>query len=62
MRQGNGCVHRREPGCLAIERLSSTTIFQRISLEDVFIHFTGRSLREEGATKGQGFTMPRRFT
>jgi ABC-2 type transport system ATP-binding protein len=35
---------------------------QRISLEDVFIHFTGRSLREEGAPKGQAFTPPRRFT
>jgi ABC-2 type transport system ATP-binding protein len=31
----------------------------RISLEDVFIHFTGRSLREEGpARRGP----PRRFT
>jgi ABC-2 type transport system ATP-binding protein len=35
---------------------------QRISLEDVFIHFTGRSLREEGAPKGQAFAPPRRFT
>jgi ABC-2 type transport system ATP-binding protein len=35
---------------------------QRISLEDVFIHFTGRSLREEGAPKGQAFIPPRRFT
>jgi len=35
---------------------------QRISLEDVFIHFTGRSLREEGASKGQAFIPPRRFT
>ncbi|HEY6460947.1 MAG TPA: ATP-binding cassette domain-containing protein [Polyangiaceae bacterium] len=35
---------------------------QRISLEDVFIHFTGRSLREEGAPKGQAFMPPRRFT
>ncbi|MHB8417902.1 MAG: ATP-binding cassette domain-containing protein [Myxococcales bacterium] len=34
----------------------------RISLEDVFIHFTGRSLREEGAPKGQAFIPPRRFT
>ena len=34
----------------------------RISLEDVFIHFTGRSLREESAPKGQAFTPPRRFT
>jgi ABC-2 type transport system ATP-binding protein len=34
----------------------------RISLEDVFIHFTGRSLREEGASKGQAFIPPRRFT
>jgi len=35
---------------------------QRISLEDVFIHFTGRSLREEAAPKGQAFAPPRRFT
>jgi ABC-2 type transport system ATP-binding protein len=35
---------------------------QRISLEDVFIHFTGRSLREEGAPRGQAFIPPRRFT
>ncbi len=35
---------------------------QRISLEDVFIHFTGRSLREESAPKGQAFIPPRRFT
>jgi ABC-2 type transport system ATP-binding protein len=34
----------------------------RISLEDVFIHFTGRSLRDEGAPKGQAFIPPRRFT
>jgi len=34
----------------------------RISLEDVFIHFTGRSLREEAAPKGQAFIPPRRFT
>jgi len=34
---------------------------QRISLEDVFIHFTGRSLREESAPKGQALA-PRRFT
>ena len=32
----------------------------RISLEDVFIHFTGRSLREESAPKGQAFAPPRR--
>ncbi|HLK36103.1 MAG TPA: ATP-binding cassette domain-containing protein [Polyangiaceae bacterium] len=35
---------------------------QRISLEDVFIHFTGRSLREETAAKGQAFVPLRRFT
>jgi len=35
---------------------------QRISLEDVFIHFTGRSLREESAPKGQAFMPPRRFS
>jgi ABC-2 type transport system ATP-binding protein len=35
---------------------------QRISLEDVFIYFTGRSLREEGTTKGSGFVPPRRYT
>jgi ABC-2 type transport system ATP-binding protein len=35
---------------------------QRLSLEDVFIHFTGRSLREESAPKGQAFALPRRFT
>jgi ABC-2 type transport system ATP-binding protein len=34
----------------------------RISLEDVFIHFTGRSLRDEGAARGQPFVPPRRFT
>ncbi len=33
----------------------------RITLEDVFIHFTGRSLREEHPAKGQG-GPPRRFT
>ncbi len=32
----------------------------RISLEDVFIHFTGRSLRDESAPKGQAFAPPRR--
>ncbi|MGA3121819.1 MAG: ATP-binding cassette domain-containing protein [Polyangiaceae bacterium] len=40
----------------------SAANLQRISLEDVFIHFTGRSLREESAPKGQAFTLPRRFT
>jgi ABC-2 type transport system ATP-binding protein len=35
---------------------------QRISLEDVFIHFTGRSLREESVQKGQAFIPARRFT
>ncbi len=35
---------------------------QRISLEDVFIHFTGRTLREESSAAGQGFVPPRRFT
>jgi ABC-2 type transport system ATP-binding protein len=35
---------------------------QRLSLEDVFIHFTGRSLRHEEAPKGQAFVPPRRFT
>ena len=51
-----------------IEALRETGIevsaanLQSISLEDVFIHFTGRSLREESAPKGQGFTLPRRFT
>ncbi len=33
----------------------------RITLEDVFIHVTGRSLREEHPAKGQG-GPPRRFT
>ncbi len=42
-------------------RVTAATL-QRISLEDVFIHFTGRSLREEGAARGQGFVPPRRFT
>ena len=40
----------------------SAANLQSISLEDVFIHFTGRSLREESAPKGQAFTFPRRFT
>jgi ABC-2 type transport system ATP-binding protein len=40
----------------------SAANLQRISLEDVFIHFTGRSLREESAPKGQAFSLPRRFT
>ena len=40
----------------------SAATLSRISLEDVFIHFTGRSLREEGAPKGQAFVPPRRFT
>jgi ABC-2 type transport system ATP-binding protein len=35
---------------------------QRISLEDVFIRFTGRSLREESAPKNPTLTLPRRFT
>ena len=34
----------------------------RISLEDVFIHFTGRSLRDEGSSHAQPFMPPRRFT
>jgi ABC-2 type transport system ATP-binding protein len=33
----------------------------RITLEDVFIHFTGRSLREEGSSKAQ-VGPPRRYT
>jgi ABC-2 type transport system ATP-binding protein len=37
----------------------ATASLSRISLEDVFIHFTGRSLREEGAAR-RG--PPRRFT
>ena len=37
----------------------ATASLSRITLEDVFIHFTGRSLREEGAAR-RG--PPRRFT
>jgi ABC-2 type transport system ATP-binding protein len=48
---------------LRVEGLQVTAAtLQRISLEDVFIHFTGRSLREENTAKGQGFVPPRRFT
>ncbi len=38
----------------------TTASVSRITLEDVFIHFTGRSLREEAPVKSAG--PPRRFT
>ncbi len=44
-------------------RVKSASL-SRITLEDVFIHFTGRSLREEGAPSGPrgAIVAPRRFT
>lgn len=38
----------------------TTASVSRITLEDVFIHFTGRSLREEAPVRSAG--PPRRFT
>ena len=69
-RAGDGVRIRCDGGAsllpAAIEKLrdlgheARTANLARITLEDVFIHFTGRTMREEAPVKGVG--PPRRFT
>ncbi len=61
-RQGKSLKVRADGGAALLPRIIESVraggvgvaaaALSRISLEDVFIHFTGRSLREEGAPKG----------
>jgi ABC-2 type transport system ATP-binding protein len=71
-RHGQGLLVRADGGAVLLPRLIevlrgeavevTSASLSRISLEDVFIHFTGRSLREEPPARVQVAPQQRRFT